>query len=91
MSKRHYIIYDGRAMAETDDATALEAGIGSLAEAKESAPDYGGAACWSYRERGGQLTDERFEFYGFPEEDGSYTIITDHRKALEEIERRINS
>lgn len=88
---RHFILYDGRAMTDTDSATAIEAGIYSIEEAKASAPDYGGVACWSYREERSQLVDERFEFYGFPEDGGGYTIVQGHKQAIAEIERRLNA
>lgn len=64
MSARHYILYDERAIEDTDDAQVVEAGIDSLAEAHEAARDHGWSmVCYSYKVEGGYLVDERFEFH----------------------------
>jgi len=61
--KRLYIIYDGRAMANVDDATVMET-CDSLKEAKEDMKDFGdGCVIYSYLKKGKELVDERFEYY----------------------------
>lgn len=61
--RRHFIIYDGRACGgrKTDDASVMSE-TSSLAAAKREARQLGDAAVYSYVERDGQLTDERWEF-----------------------------
>lgn len=61
---RHYILYDERACGngDTDDASVVCAGIRSLKEAKKDARMMGfTCACFSYREDGNTLVDERWE------------------------------
>lgn len=46
--KKTYIIYDGRATENTDDASVMEC-CDTLQEAVRNAPDYGDGCCiWSY-------------------------------------------
>ena len=55
-----YIIYDGRALGNTNDAAVMET-CDSLEEAEESAPDYGEGCCiWSYDVDGDKLINETF-------------------------------
>lgn len=68
MSKRAYILYDGRAQANqgTEDAVILVA-CSSNKEARSYAGEYGDMACYSYREHGDweegdTLIDEQWEW-----------------------------
>lgn len=64
---RLFILYDDRA---ADGLGAAEASVlvacGSNREAKSYRGDFGGMACYSYRDEGGKLSDERFEWNWFP-------------------------
>ena len=65
--KRAYILYDSRAAdgMGTDDASVLVA-CESNEEALSYRGEYGGMACYSYREDGKNLVDEKFEWNWFP-------------------------
>lgn len=59
--KKQYIIYDGRAISDTDDAMVMEV-CDTLEEAVESAPNYGEGCCiYSYEVKGNKLINEQFE------------------------------
>lgn len=58
--QRIYIIYDGRAMQSTEDASELDV-CQSRQEAWKNCET--GNCCFSYLDVGGALTDERFEFF----------------------------
>lgn len=61
MAYREFILYDAR--AGTDKASVVEAGLASSKEAEKAARDHGfQVACYSYTEKGGELTDERHEW-----------------------------
>lgn len=61
--KRTWILYDGRACGGqgTEDASVLVC-CGSNQEAKSYRGEYGDMACYSYAEKGTELTDERWEW-----------------------------
>lgn len=59
--KRLYIVYDGRAIDNTDDAAVMVT-CDSLKEARSYKGDFGdGCVIWSYAKKGEELVDERFE------------------------------
>ena len=59
--KRIYIIYDGRAIDNTDEAAVMVT-CDSLKEARSYKGAFGnGCIVWSYTKQGKKLTDERFE------------------------------
>lgn len=58
--KRVYVLYDGRAEYDKDDATVVDT-ADSLDEALEVSEGYD-YVCYSYVESNGLLTNERFEF-----------------------------
>jgi hypothetical protein len=58
---KKYIIYDGRATSDTDDASVMEC-CDTLKEAITNAPDYGNGCCiWSYDVKGKNLINEKLE------------------------------
>ena len=66
-NKRLYIIYDGRAVDSTEDASVMVT-CDSLKEARSYRGDFGdGCAVWSYAtkkvrgKKAGELYDEKFE------------------------------
>lgn len=67
---RMYILYDGRAAGgDTSEASVLVC-CETYREAWSERKDYGGASvCYSYRQSGKQLIDERYEFMWFHGED----------------------
>jgi len=59
---RLYILYDGQAMSDIDNAV-IHTTENTLEEAKESINDYGDGCCYSYAVTAEHtLVDERFEF-----------------------------
>lgn len=61
---RRFILFDGRACngVGTDDATVLMS-CNSEAEAHREKTEFGDAsACYSYKEEGNKLTDEKWEW-----------------------------
>lgn len=68
MSKRNFILYDGRAAhgMGTDDALVLDI-CDTLVEARHEAKAgrWGEVACYSYDLDGNKLVDEKFEFNHF--------------------------
>jgi len=63
MSKKLYILYDGRACGNngTDDALVL-CTAQSEAEALQDADMFGETACYSYDAKGKTLTNEKWEW-----------------------------
>lgn len=67
--KRVYVIYDERAISDTDYASIYVAGAESLKEALQDAKDFKPCVIYSYEEGkfskdgGTELVDERFEKY----------------------------
>lgn len=70
MEERVYILYDSRAAdgLGTDEASVLVV-CESEEEAESYKGDFGGMACYSYREEGERFVDERFEWNWFPGSD----------------------
>ena len=58
---RKYIVYDMRALVDTDEATIFEV-CDSPEEAKESMEDYGYCCVYSYAVDNNELVDEQYEF-----------------------------
>lgn len=66
MSERTYILYDSRAGdGNTEDATILVV-CEDEEEANSYKGDFGGMVCFSYKDDGDKLTDERHEWNWFP-------------------------
>lgn len=88
--KRHYILHDDRAINDSEDGIVIEAGIYSRDEAISSSIEREcGIACYSYKEQGRELSDERFEFVGWFNND-KYVIHNDkamYLSALAEARR----
>ena len=65
--QRVWILYDGRAAhgMGTDNASVLVC-CSSNREAQSYKGDFGGMACYSYRDDGEYLTDEQYEWNWFP-------------------------
>lgn len=67
--KRIYIVYDERAMQDSDEASVYVAGAESLEEARKDAEDFKPCVIYSYAEgrfskkNGHELTDPKFEEY----------------------------
>lgn len=59
--KRMYLLYDGSAILDTNSAMVLDT-ADSYEEAVETAPYHGQVCCYSYKEEGENLVDERLEF-----------------------------
>jgi hypothetical protein len=68
--KRIYILYDSRAAdgLGTDEASVLVV-CETERQARSQCGEFGGMACYSYRDEGGELTDERHEWNWFPKEE----------------------
>jgi hypothetical protein len=65
---KKYILFDDRAsdpLAGTVDAAVLVV-CDDKKEALDYRGDFGGMACYSYDDEGGQLTNEQFEWNWFP-------------------------
>lgn len=68
--KRIYIVYDERAMQDSDEASVYVAGAKSLEEARKDAEDFKPCVIYSYAEgkfinkkNGHELIDKKFEEY----------------------------